>query len=279
MNFLRSKNVFFWLLLPFTFILGCSKDVPPPLPIAAFTVNATNFTAPSTVSFTNSSTNATGYIWDFGDGSTSYANSPSHTYTNGGTFIVKLTATGTREQSFATKTLTITNPTSLQISVKDNLGNPVIGATVKLYDNQNDWINETNQLLTTQVSNSSGIVTFKPLTTKTYYWKITNGCQNNIYTTSTSSSSLTGNVTNLITTILGSTGTLALNNTSANPYDIYINGTLQFAMAGGARRDLLVPTGVYSIRVLQKSGFLLTPTDRTYTGTLLCGGTLTTTFP
>jgi len=50
-----------------------------------------------TVSFTNSSTDTGGtissYAWDFGDGGTSTAQNPSHTYAAGGTYNVKLTVT------------------------------------------------------------------------------------------------------------------------------------------------------------------------------------------
>lgn len=45
------------------------------------------------VTFTNTSKYATSYSWDFGDGGTSTAENPSHTYTAGGTYKVKLTAT------------------------------------------------------------------------------------------------------------------------------------------------------------------------------------------
>ena len=45
-----------------------------------------------TVDFTNNSTNATTYVWDFGDGNTSTENNPSHTYTTAGTYTVTLTA-------------------------------------------------------------------------------------------------------------------------------------------------------------------------------------------
>lgn len=46
--------------------------------------------APLTVKFTNSSANAGNFIWDFGDGNTSTENSPTHTYTNLGTFSIQL---------------------------------------------------------------------------------------------------------------------------------------------------------------------------------------------
>jgi len=49
---------------------------------------------PEAVSFANTSTNATSYVWDFGDGSaTSTTASPLHSYTTDGSFTVKLYAT------------------------------------------------------------------------------------------------------------------------------------------------------------------------------------------
>ncbi|GGF23218.1 PKD domain-containing protein [Echinicola rosea] len=46
-----------------------------------------------TVNFTNTSENVVTYSWDFGDGSTSTEESPSHTYADAGTYTVMLTAT------------------------------------------------------------------------------------------------------------------------------------------------------------------------------------------
>jgi PKD repeat protein len=65
-------------------------------PVASFTATNTNgCTAPLTVNFTNTSTAASSVKWDFGDGTTSTANSPTHTYTSKGNFTVTLTATNT----------------------------------------------------------------------------------------------------------------------------------------------------------------------------------------
>lgn len=51
---------------------------------------------PHSVSFINRSTGPiTGYSWDFGDGTTSQQQNPSHTYDTVGTFDVKLTVSGT----------------------------------------------------------------------------------------------------------------------------------------------------------------------------------------
>ncbi len=63
-------------------------------PAASFTaVNTTACKAPLTVNFTNTSTGAATYKWDFGDGNTSGSSNPVHTYTTTGTFSVTLIAT------------------------------------------------------------------------------------------------------------------------------------------------------------------------------------------
>jgi PKD repeat protein len=54
----------------------------------AFTSNVNATT--KTVSFTNTSTGATSYLWDFGDGNTDVTTNPTHTYANNGQFVVKL---------------------------------------------------------------------------------------------------------------------------------------------------------------------------------------------
>jgi PKD repeat protein len=45
------------------------------------------------VTFSNSTINATGYLWNFGDGQTSTTMAPTHTYALNGTYVVCLTAT------------------------------------------------------------------------------------------------------------------------------------------------------------------------------------------
>ncbi|MGI4727858.1 MAG: PKD domain-containing protein [Janthinobacterium lividum] len=66
------------------------------VPVAAFDASPVipgNASVPLTVSFTNHSTNADSYLWDFGDGTTSTQTNPQHLYTKKGSFTVKLTAT------------------------------------------------------------------------------------------------------------------------------------------------------------------------------------------
>lgn len=62
-------------------------------PAADFSVNTTS-TCGGSITFTDQTTNnPTSWYWDFGDGSTSTQQNPSHTYTTSGTYSVQLTAT------------------------------------------------------------------------------------------------------------------------------------------------------------------------------------------
>ena len=171
-------------------------------------------------------------------------------------------------------------PTSLEIHLKDYLGNIVSSASVKLYATLTDWNNGTNQVGTTQYSDGLGNVIFYNLANIQYYWYAEKDCQNNINGAVTTTYPLTANVNNNVNVILSSTGTLAFISTSTNPYHIYINGTFAFDMNGGTTQYRYnMPTGSYTIRVIQISGYVLYPTDETFNGTVTCGSTFTTTFP
>lgn len=75
-------------------------------PIAQFNTDISMGCPPLTVNFNNTSTHAISYYWDFGDGSTSTAQHPAHTYTNIGTYTVRLIASDT---SSCSDTLVMTN--------------------------------------------------------------------------------------------------------------------------------------------------------------------------
>jgi PKD repeat protein len=62
-------------------------------PTAGFVGAPNSGTVPLTVNFTDQSSGATRWNWDFGDGGTSALRSPAHTYTSPGVFTVSLTAT------------------------------------------------------------------------------------------------------------------------------------------------------------------------------------------
>jgi len=64
-------------------------------PTADFTADPISGPIPLGVNFTDQSTgDITSWLWDFGDGSTSIEQDPSHTYTDSGIYTVSLTVTG-----------------------------------------------------------------------------------------------------------------------------------------------------------------------------------------
>ncbi|AZA79485.1 T9SS C-terminal target domain-containing protein [Chryseobacterium sp. G0186] len=80
---------------------------------------AYQFTAASTVKFTNKTQNATTYLWDFGDGTSSTQESPEHTYTAPGDYNVKLKTDACGSSTTKTKLLTINNLSTKESTVED----------------------------------------------------------------------------------------------------------------------------------------------------------------
>lgn len=67
--------------------------VTPPVTAGFNFTTGTSCNLPQAVSFTNSSSNATSYVWNFGDGTTSTDANPVHPYTADGSYTVELYAT------------------------------------------------------------------------------------------------------------------------------------------------------------------------------------------
>lgn len=132
------------------------------------------------VPFTNTTTNATSYEWDFGDGNTSTATSPTHNYSTAGIFTVKLVACGASSCDSLIRTNYITiDPVAFDVTVSqvnDTIfcyGNtfPIqasagSGATYQWLDNGTDMIGETDSILfvantgtfSVEATNASGCV-------------------------------------------------------------------------------------------------------------------------
>jgi PKD repeat protein len=98
-------------------------------PVSAnFSANPSSGQAPLTVQFTDQSTGpVTGWNWNFGDGATSTAQNPSHTYNNAGSFTATLTVNGSSGQTSSTsRTITVTNvavtPVSANFSANPSSG-------------------------------------------------------------------------------------------------------------------------------------------------------------
>lgn len=117
-------------------------------PIANFTFSNTGA---GQVSFTNSSTNATDFVWSFGDGTTSNEGSPTHTYVSNGTYNVMLVVDKCGVKDTVVKTITVTalgiesqkkNPSFVRIYPNPSQGNihlkvtdELIGSDYVIYDN------------------------------------------------------------------------------------------------------------------------------------------------
>ncbi|MEZ4667068.1 MAG: PKD domain-containing protein, partial [Anaerolineae bacterium] len=125
-------------------------------PVAAFTTDVSDGTAPLTVQFANSSTGENvSYTWDFGDGSLpSNEVSPVHVYTTAGSYLAKLTASNGGGSSEATQSITVNAPAAQPppinrelAFVSDRSGNSEIyllttdGTTINL---TNDFASDTN---------------------------------------------------------------------------------------------------------------------------------------
>jgi YVTN family beta-propeller protein len=83
-------------------------------PVANFTGNITSGKAPLNVKFTDTSTGtASGWIWEFGDGSKSFYQNPTHKYSRVGTYTVNLAVKNAAGHNTVTKTdyiIVVTKP-------------------------------------------------------------------------------------------------------------------------------------------------------------------------
>lgn len=163
-----------------------SNATPQP-PVADFVGDPTSGGVPLTVQFTDTSTGSpTSWSWTFGDGGTSTAQNPSHTYTAVGTYAVSMTATNAQGSDTATKTGYITVTEEPQgdvmhvadisvtnqrvgngyrgiatVTVVDGGGAPVSGATV------NGFFNVPSTVTETGITGTNGVVTITGDKTRT----------------------------------------------------------------------------------------------------------------
>jgi PKD repeat protein len=124
--------IFIFLTALAAFFCGCYPE-----PVADFEYSFTDNVAPAEVSFTNLSTDADDYRWNFGDGNTSTAPSPTHTYNEGGNFTITLKAEGRGGESTAIKSISIDEPYTYSIQ---NLSSyPLYNITSYYWDGEEIW--------------------------------------------------------------------------------------------------------------------------------------------
>jgi PKD repeat protein len=106
---------------------------------ASFSSSATTGCSPLSVDFTNSSSNAITYLWEFGDGNTTIDVNPSYTYVSPGSYDVTLHAYGSAANSSETITnqvMVLPSPVANFQAYPGNILSP--GDTVFFADNSLD---------------------------------------------------------------------------------------------------------------------------------------------
>ena len=94
----------------------------PAAPVANLTATPTSGKAPLAVQFTSKSTGTiSSYLWSFGDGATSTAQNPKHTYSKAGTYTAQLTVSGPGGTSAKAATIKATTATAKKSSLKSSL--------------------------------------------------------------------------------------------------------------------------------------------------------------
>ena len=110
-----TKNYFFLLLL----IIGLASCA---RPIANFTIQGDDRTAPTALQFENISQNAETYEWDFGDGNTSMDADPSHRFGASGNYLVVLKAKKGNKTRKTEKRVKIDAPENCLIEIETDYG-------------------------------------------------------------------------------------------------------------------------------------------------------------
>jgi len=130
-------------------------------PSAAFSFSPEGPAVDESVSFSDESSDPDGQVvswqWDFGDGSTSEEQNPSHTYAETGSFTVTLSVTddqgGTGE---ATQAITVTQTSGSKLESFPAPGGDPRGAA---FDGNQLWVSDAASLELTRIDPASGEVT------------------------------------------------------------------------------------------------------------------------
>jgi len=99
------------ILAAIVFISSCGdEELTGPIPVINISTDLTFAEVGQVVTFSNQTTDGASFEWDFGDGTTSQDENPTHVYNETGVFTVTITATGSGgRQSASTTDVTIGN--------------------------------------------------------------------------------------------------------------------------------------------------------------------------
>ncbi len=118
------KNNYFFLVLVVLVTTACNR------PVSKFTVAEEAKPAPAEIQFNNESKKADFYKWYFGDGDTSFHESPTHTYYKPGEYEVTLEAINDKKSIKRTKKIMVASPEKSLVEIETPYGNMI----VELYD-------------------------------------------------------------------------------------------------------------------------------------------------
>jgi PKD repeat protein len=119
---MKALKILFIQFALMALLAGCTKE-----PAAFFNVDITNpFKAGIPIEMINYSIDADSYEWNFGDGTTSTEENPTHIYTQAGVYNVTLTAKSGKKENVKTRVLNISENT-----------NPLFAGTYNVSDNCN----------------------------------------------------------------------------------------------------------------------------------------------
>ncbi|MFO7879507.1 MAG: S8 family serine peptidase [Bacteroidota bacterium] len=121
--------------------IGCAADVPPTADFSASGIN----TCSGNIQFTDQSSQAETWAWDFGDGNTSNQENPEHIYTENGIYTVSLTVSNSYGSDTFTETdfITVDLPESPLVTDAERCGAGELtlsasgNGTVSWYDAEN----------------------------------------------------------------------------------------------------------------------------------------------
>jgi beta propeller repeat protein len=128
-------------------------------PVADFTASPTSEVVPATIAFTDTSLgNPTNWIWNFGDGTTSTDQNPTHIYTNPSSYTVSLTASTVYGSDTITKTSYIT-----ALAGANEVANTTINGITIQYHGGRQYLVFNNATLTAWTFNpNTSVLDFTP---------------------------------------------------------------------------------------------------------------------
>lgn len=160
--------------------VSVSAATPNQPPQASFTASCSDLTCTFNNTSTDPDLDPLSFVWNFGDGATSTATNPTHSYQGSGTYTVVLTADDGAAVDSETHSVSVTAPpagdmtftaaaypvlvegrtASVTIEVLDSDGNSIPGATVEGAWTYLDRRGRTRTASETGVTGSNGTVTF-----------------------------------------------------------------------------------------------------------------------